>query len=177
MKDIIHFKFRRYSLIAMIVFSTIGCDQATKIVARDTLKTIGSLSYLNNTIRLQYAENPGAFLSLGATLPANVRFALFTLLAGVFLAVLAQKLLARNLSWVSSLGLALMFGGGTGNLIDRLARGRVIDFLNIGFGDIRTGIFNVADVAVFAGLFLIAIEPLILRPAHARLARLKQRAD
>lgn len=164
----VHLKFRRLSLIAMIVFSTIGCDQATKIVARDTLKILGSISYLNNTIRLQYAENTGAFLSVGAALPANVRFMLFVLLAGFFLAILAQKLFARNLSWVSSFGLALMFGGGTGNLIDRLAHGRVIDFLNIGVGDIRTGIFNIADVAVFVGLILIVLEPWILRPAYAK---------
>ncbi len=163
MKQIVDLNIHRMSLIGMIVFSTIGCDQATKFVARDALKSIGSISYLNNTIRLQYAENPGAFLSVGANLPQSARFVLFTLLAGAFLIVLGKKLLAKNTTWISSLGLALMLGGGLGNLIDRFAHGLVIDFLNVGIGNLRTGIFNVADMAIMLGLFLIVTEPWLIR--------------
>jgi signal peptidase II len=165
MKNIVHPKVRSLSLIGLIVFSTIGCDQATKMVARDTLKSIGSLSFLNNMIRFEYAENPGAFLSLGANLSPSARFAIFTILAGLFLIILTRKLLSRHTTWVSSLGLAFMLGGGTGNLIDRFARGQVIDFLNIGVGNLRTGIFNVADMAICLGLLLIVLEPWLTKKA------------
>ena len=167
MKEIVRLKIRRFSLILMIVFSTIGCDQATKIVARDTLRTIGSLSYLGNTIRLQYAENPGAFLSLGAGLPATARFLIFTLLAGFFLAILGHRAFYGRAGLPAILGLALMLGGGVGNLIDRFARGQVIDFLNVGFGGVRTGIFNIADVAVVAGLLLIAFDSYMIKDPQA----------
>ncbi|MEQ1875542.1 MAG: signal peptidase II [Bdellovibrionia bacterium] len=172
MKEIVRLKIHRFSLILMIVFSTIGCDQATKIVARDTLRAIGSLSYLNNTIRLQYTENPGAFLSLGAELPPHYRFAIFTILAGIFLSILGYRAFYGRAGIPAILGLALMLGGGVGNLIDRFARGQVIDFMNIGVGGIRTGIFNIADVAVVAGLLLIALDAYLVKaPQPKRIKR------
>ena len=55
-------------------------------------------------------------------------------------------------------GLALVAAGSLSNFADRVAYGRVIDFLNVGIGGLRTGIFNVADVAIMVGvaLFLVA---------------------
>ncbi|HEY9518344.1 MAG TPA: signal peptidase II, partial [Gemmatimonadales bacterium] len=55
------------------------------------------------------------------------------------------------------LGLYLILGAGLSNLWDRLLRGRVIDFLNVGIGPLRTGIFNLADVALMLGLVLILL--------------------
>jgi signal peptidase II len=51
--------------------------------------------------------------------------------------------------------LSLVCAGGIGNLIDRFSWGYVRDFLNVGLGPIRTGIFNVADAAMMAGCFLV----------------------
>jgi len=52
----------------------------------------------------------------------------------------------------------MFLAGGVSNLVDRIAMGRVIDFLNIGVGPVRTGIFNVADVAIMAGIGLLMLE-------------------
>jgi signal peptidase II len=53
-------------------------------------------------------------------------------------------------------GLALATSGGIGNLIDRITNeGRVIDFVSVGIGPVRTGIFNVADMAIMAGVVLL----------------------
>ena len=52
------------------------------------------------------------------------------------------------------------FSGGISNMIDRVLSGAVIDFMNIGIGNLRTGIFNVADMAIMAGLFLVVIAHL-----------------
>jgi signal peptidase II len=55
--------------------------------------------------------------------------------------------------------LALVAGGGISNLIDRLLyNGRVTDFLNVGIGGVRTGIFNVADMAIMAGALLLLLN-------------------
>ena len=55
--------------------------------------------------------------------------------------------------WGTLVGLSLIVGGGAGNLVDRLLRqGRVGDFIMVGVGTVRTGIFNCADMAVLAGL-------------------------
>ncbi|MCB0052448.1 MAG: signal peptidase II, partial [Caldilinea sp.] len=62
---------------------------------------------------------------------------------------------------VTLIAIALLLGGGIGNLIDRLVNeGRVIDFMNVGIGSLRTGVFNVADMAIMAGVGLIMLSAL-----------------
>jgi signal peptidase II len=58
---------------------------------------------------------------------------------------------------VALLGLTLFVAGGASNWIDRLIGGFVVDFLNVGVGPVRTGIFNVADVAIMAGAALMLL--------------------
>lgn len=148
---------RRLLLAALAILSTVGCDQATKLIARDHLVPGKPLIYAGDLFRLQYAENKGAFLGLGSTLPDTVREGIFTVGAGIMLlAMLVWLLRARRMSPWNTLAVALFFGGGLGNLIDRVFRdGRVIDFLNVGIGGLRSGIFNVADMAITAGLVML----------------------
>ena len=145
---------KRILLIAPILLSCVGCDQVTKNLARQGLANSKPIAFLNNLFRLQYAENPGAFLSLGAGSPENIRFWVFTLVVGLFLAGMLVYLLAsRNISRAQIISLSLVVGGGIGNLIDRVFNeGRVIDFMNIGIGSLRTGVFNVADIAISFGV-------------------------
>jgi signal peptidase II len=53
---------------------------------------------------------------------------------------------------------ALFVAGGASNLVDRIAHGVVIDFMNVGIGPLRTGIFNVADVAIMLGAGILMFE-------------------
>jgi signal peptidase II len=53
---------------------------------------------------------------------------------------------------------ALFIAGGTSNLLDRITYGMVIDFMNVGIGPLRTGIFNVADMAIMLGAGMLALE-------------------
>jgi signal peptidase II len=72
---------------------------------------------------------------------------------GTGLVLVATLAAAVRLDWTvwQLAALGLMFAGGASNWIDRVARGTVVDFLNVGFGSLRTGIFNVADVALMVG--------------------------
>lgn len=140
-----------------LTVSTIGCDQVTKQIAADQLADGARRSLWHDAVRLQYTENPGAFLGLGGSLPPNIRTpvlasATVALLLGVVLALRAQ-----GLTLAYRLGLYLILGAGLSNLWDRLLRGRVIDFLNVGIGPLRTGIFNLADVVLLLGLALILL--------------------
>ena len=145
---------KRTFLIALVLFSCVGCDQVTKNIARQALANSEPIIFLNNVFRLQYVENSGAFLSLGATSSENIRFWIFTFFTGVFLAgMLVYLLVSPNISKVKMISLSLVVGGGVGNLIDRIFNeGRVIDFMNIGIGSLRTGIFNVADILLSIGV-------------------------
>lgn len=153
-------KFHRLLILLFVLFVSVGCDQATKSVARTHLSAAPPILLLNGVIRLEYAENPGAFLSFGAGLTAVARYWLFTPLAALLLIGLlffiVQQL--QHSSLTSLVALALFLGGGIGNLIDRVSNeGRVVDFMNIGLGRLRTGIFNVADMALMAGLTLLLV--------------------
>ena len=152
-------RLKRIVLVFVILLGCVGCDQVTKSVARQHLQSHPAVSFLGDTLRLQYAENPGAFLSLGASLPHRWSTAVFTLGGVVFvLATLLVALTAVRLGLLRTVALALIGGGGVGNLIDRVRfDGHVTDFLNMGIGSIRTGIFNVADMALMVGVALFVL--------------------
>jgi signal peptidase II len=69
----------------------------------------------------------------------------------------------NNLSKLFVLGLALIVGGGLGNIIDRILYGSVTDFLHFDFVLFQTGILNMADISVTAGFFILLIELTIHR--------------
>jgi len=161
-------RFNRSALLLFVVVATIVCDQATKALAQRTLSP-QPISYLNDLFRLQFAQNNGAFLSFGSLLSELARFWIFTILVSIFLLGLLIYLLriAPHASRLVLSALALILGGGVSNLLDRiLHKGLVIDFMNIGLGPLRTGIFNVADMAITSGLVLLIVHELRTRTRH-----------
>ena len=146
--------FGRCCLILAVVTATVGCDGVTKHMAAEHLAGRPVQSLLADTIRLGYAENRGGFLSLGAELPERARTTVFTVATGVLLVLLAAFAWRSGWQRWRTVAIALFIAGGFSNWVDRLGDGRVVDFLNVGIGGIRTGIFNVADVAILAGIGL-----------------------
>src|SRR5436190_1267815 len=143
---------------AFLILTTIGCDRVTKHLASARLADAAPQSFLADTFRLEYAENTGAFLSLGSTLPDAVRTGLLTFGVAVGLIVVAVVAWKKRWSGWPLAGAALIWAGGVSNLVDRAVRGSVVDFMNVGLGSLRTGIFNVADVAIVAGAVVIAMS-------------------
>jgi signal peptidase II len=145
---------KRLLLLALVVCVG-GCDLISKDIAADSLAGAPAQSYFFDVVRLTYAENSGSFLNLGASLPESIRFLVFTLGVGLLLALLITHALRSHWRGTKYLGLALFVAGGVANWADRVADGRVVDFLNVGVGPFRTGIFNVADVAILAGVVIM----------------------
>jgi signal peptidase II len=111
-----------------------------------------------DTIRLSYAENAGAFLSLGEGLPRQARFWIFLLFPAMALSGLLVVALRHHLPGrLEVVALSLLVAGGMGNMVDRLLYGVVRDFLNVGIGSLRTGVFNVADVSIMVGATLLLL--------------------
>ena len=149
----------RLSLAILILLSCAGCDQATKNIARESLASSPPISLLNDFVRFEYVENSGALLGLGSNLPGEGRFLLLVIFAGVsLLLTLGYIARADQLDFKLLIGLSLFTGGGVGNLIDRIFNdGAVTDFVRLGIGVLRTGIFNLADVAIVAGAVTILL--------------------
>ncbi len=157
---------KRLATLFGTAFLVIIVDQITKQIAVKTLFGREPLIYLNDMARLLYAENTGAFLSLGARLPETTqRWVFLGLVTLILLALLIYALKEiSNLDYLIIVGFGLILGGGFGNLIDRIVNdGRVVDFMNVGIGNLRTGIFNVADMALMAGVGLVMIYALLNR--------------
>lgn len=156
----------------LIVLLVIVVDQATKALARAWLAPrppiiFGAELVDDGLARLTYFENPGAFLGLGADLPAPLRFWIFTVVAVLLLTGLVIYAWRGSAHSTTSMlvGVSLLVAGGVGNLIDRIVNdGRVVDFMFVGVGWLRTGVFNVADMALTAGV-IIAVLASLRRPA------------
>ncbi|WP_437205944.1 signal peptidase II [Planctomicrobium sp. SH664] len=148
----------RWIGLICVVAAVVLVDQLTKVYATTHWKDQPPLIYLNDLFRIQYAVNTGAFLSLLAGNPAATFWVLTVLNSVMLLAVTWYLLKSERLTWLMFLPWALILAGGIGNLIDRIRFGHVIDFMNLGIGSLRTGIFNVADIAITAGfLFFLPI--------------------
>jgi signal peptidase II len=150
---------RRLVLVLLAVAATVSCDRVTKDLASSHLPPGVRHSYLADTVRLEYAENTGAFLGLGSRLSGPTRFWVFTVGTAALLGFLGFAVVTgRRLALVELVAWSCLLGGGISNLADRAVReGAVVDFLNVGVGPVRTGIFNVADMAITGGALLLLL--------------------
>jgi signal peptidase II len=153
---VIFMNYKKFVLPLVVMVLVVLSDRMTKVWAVETLKGYPSQSYLGDSFRIIYAENEGAFLSLGSDLPENVRFWVLAIIPILALGYFGFTLFFNNEvgPW-QRIAFAFIIAGGGSNIIDRILEGKVVDFLNIGIGDLRSGIFNIADMAIMAGLFLI----------------------
>jgi signal peptidase II len=148
---------RRLLVFALVLASCVGCDHAAKQVATELLAPGSGILLLGGLVQLELVSNPGAFLSMGAGLPEPVRH---LLLIGVvpLLLIAVGVFVWRSPATqpVHVVALGLVAGGGFANWLDRvLGDGSVTDFVSLGVGALRTGIFNLADVAIVLGILLL----------------------
>jgi signal peptidase II len=150
---------RRALLFAAILLVAGGCDHASKRIAQVALAEAGVVSLAAGVVQLELVANHGAFLSLGRELPLPLRRLVLLVLPPLLLAlVCASFLRLRGASTRSLVGLACVAGGGLANWLDRLLHGgAVTDFVSLGVGPLRTGVFNLADVVIFAGLGVLLL--------------------
>jgi signal peptidase II len=148
-------------LFCLSSLALISWDRASKELAKEHLKDKAPVSYFHDTFRFQYVENTGAALSLGDNLPKAASFWLLSILPLAFLLVMSGFAIkhSNEMSRMKLFAFALIISGGLGNIYDRIVFDRhVTDFMNMGIGDLRTGIFNFADVCVTAGAIMLLVS-------------------
>ena len=142
-------------LIIMLVSISIGCDQASKEVARSEIAPKEWVDVVPPVFSLTNVENTGAFLGMGSELGRMRPFVMIWLPTIALLVIFGAILLGKDMSRNQRFIMAMVVGGGLGNLIDRIRFGSVTDFMFLDFGVFRTGIFNVADLLITTGLVLL----------------------
>jgi signal peptidase II len=167
----------RLVLVATLMVGCVGCDQVSKRMARTQLTLGANHSYLGDTFRVIHVENPGAFLGVGENLPAPVRAVAFQgAISIIVLALLWIASFRRHIRPWQVVGFTLLAASGVGNLIDRfINEGRVTDFLNLGIGTLRTGIFNFADLFGVLGVMVLLWLTRAVTPSDKSLERTRDR--
>jgi signal peptidase II len=146
----------RTIIILTILLFSVGCDQVSKTIVRKHLSKHETIGLLDNHLTLLKVENTGAFLSLGTGLGQPYKFIVLTLFPVITLLFALFYLFTKNeMTKITTLGVCFFIGGGIGNLYDRLLYGSVTDFLHLDFGIFQTGIFNVADLSITTGVFIV----------------------
>lgn len=143
----------RISKVLLVVVLSTALDQGTKIWARNKFEGQGESCYFDRLFCWIFAENEGAFLGWGSELTGIWNILLLKLLPVILiLGLFYMSLFGKDLLKNQIIPFSLLLGGGLNNLFDRIAYGKVVDFMNVGIGDLRTGIFNVADMLILTGI-------------------------
>lgn len=147
----------RWALFVGLAAAVVIVDQATKAWLVGMLEPGERLSVIGDLVRLVHGQNDGAIFGLFSD--QALLFGIVSL-GVVGLIVWYHRSSGRNT--LLSIALGLLLGGAIGNALDRFRLGYVVDWVDIGIGDLRFYTFNVADSAVTGAvllLILIAILP------------------
>ena len=135
---------------AVAILFIIGLDQLTKMLAVSLLKPIDTFPILMNVLHLTYVENRGAAFGM----LSNSRW-VFMIISTVAILAMLVFLFSGKVPLIYEIPLIFMAAGGLGNMIDRIALGYVVDFID--FRLINFAVFNGADSFVCVGSVLLVI--------------------
>jgi signal peptidase II len=140
-----------------IVGFVVAFDYITKALIQENFHLYQQVDIIGEYVRMTYIYNPGAAFGIHLGEHSRVIFLVLSLAALVALAGMYWFTPAEDR--VRLAAIALICGGAIGNLIDRVrSELGVVDFIDIGVGDIRWPVFNVADIAVTTGAILLAVS-------------------
>lgn len=151
------------SLHLLIALLVVLLDRWTKHLAATRIAMYEHIQVIPGFFRLTHTENTGAAFSLFADSPAHWKTAMligFSLVAMLVVSVLLWK--QSHAVSMTGVALSLILGGAVGNLWDRVASGKVVDFLLFYVKQYQWPVFNLADSAIVVGASLLVIEILFL---------------
>jgi signal peptidase II len=148
---------RKYHII--IAGGVVILDRLTKWLVSQKITLHDSVDVIPGVFRLTHVQNQGAAFGLFSESPSEFKVAMLILFSVAALAVVSALLWKNgNAMNTTAVALSLVAGGALGNLWDRVASGRVIDFLDFYLGSHHWPAFNVADSAIVVGALLLLSE-------------------
>ncbi len=158
----INIKNKNILLIIFIILISICIDQIVKqIVIKNVFNS--SIQIIKGVLNFTYVENTGGAYGIGSN-----NILIFIIINIIILGILMKFAISKReeIDTISLIAISLIIAGGMGNLIDRVARGYVVDFVDIN-PVLKYPVFNIADIFVVTGCIVIAIE-LIYRTIKSR---------
>jgi len=144
----------------LLIAGVVALDRVTKLYIRAHVSAVEVYPVIPRFFNIVHTENPGAAFGMFSDSPTEWRGILLVGISVAVMSILGVMLwrMAAAQSQVMSTGLALVFGGALGNLVDRLFRGTVTDFLQLFFGSYEFPSFNVADSTITIGAGLLVLD-------------------
>jgi signal peptidase II len=140
-----------------IVGPVVVLDAVTKFLVERNMRLYQQIDVIGDYFRLTYIHNPGAAFGIHVGEHSRIIFLILSVVALVALAAMYWSTPSRDK--VRLTAIALICAGAVGNLIDRVRSEQgVVDFLDVGLGDLRWPVFNVADIAVTTGAIFLALS-------------------
>jgi signal peptidase II len=134
-------------------------DRWTKRLVAARIAMYTHIQVIPGFFRITHTENPGAAFSLFADSPSHWKTVM--LISFSVIAMIVVSILLWNQSrpfTMTGIALSLILGGAFGNLWDRVAAGRVVDFLDVYYKTYHWPVFNLADSAIVVGASLLVLE-------------------
>src|SRR5437588_3610372 len=142
---------RRLLVIAACAVAVFVADRVTKSWVAENIPLNQPRQVVGDYVRIVHAENTGAAFGL---LPERTTLLSILSVVAVLAIVYYYRQIAST-SWLVTATLGMQLGGAAGNLVDRVRQGYVIDFVDVGVGDLRFWAFNVADSSIVVGIALV----------------------
>jgi signal peptidase II len=148
---------KKIALYLSLTLGLIAIDQVTKFIVERSLRLYDPVPVLGDFFRLTYIFNRGAAFGIHLGEWSRVAFSILPVLATILLFTMYRQTPWSDRTRLVSI--ALVTGGAIGNLIDRVRSSRgVVDFFDVGVGNVRWPVFNVADIGVTIGALLLAVS-------------------
>jgi signal peptidase II len=159
LKERIPIDNRKYLRLVLISGAVIVIDQVTKAYILNAIPLFDSIPVIPNLFSITHIQNPGGAFGLLADQAPWIRKGVFLILSSVAAAIVLyfHHKTPKTHPWLAA-GLALIFGGAVGNLIDRFRFGRVVDFLDFHIGNAHWPAFNAADSAITIGVSIFVVH-------------------
>lgn len=136
-----------FAIAAIVVI----LDQASKRLVWAAFLDTGGRDLIDGVLRIRLSTNTGAVMGiLSNSRPILISVTIISIIALIYFAYRM-----RYAPVIKRVCLGLVLGGAFGNLIDRVATGKVIDFIDMGIGSYRWPTYNVADIAVTVGAVIL----------------------
>lgn len=145
-----------YVLIGVLIFAG---DQLTKALVVESIPEHAVVPVIPHILNLTNVSNAGAAFGLFSDSPSPWKTGLLIFIsAALLVTVVTFVWRTHRLQWEAGVGLALILGGASSNLLDRIRMGQVVDFLDVYFRSYHWYTFNLADSAIVVGACFLILQ-------------------
>jgi signal peptidase II len=152
-----------YAAIALLI---LAADQLTKKMVQASIPLQAVIPVVPHFFNLTHTQNSGAAFGLFSGSSSPWKTTLLILVSGALLVTVIGIVWRSRMQWESAVGLSLILGGASSNLLDRILRGQVVDFLDFYFRGYHWFTFNLADSAIVVGAGFLILKMVWTEERH-----------